>query len=143
MTIFRRTFGCFHFIQKKTSTTEKLSGAKGNTFPNSLPPSLYNALEILVCLLNAQYLSRDHLENDFSYRQSGGICETLPLNHLHTLLYYPGRGEAFLEQTIHVLSTANNAHVKWMTASSRKLSAETNKSAACSFQSEVRRCNPS
>ena len=97
-----------------------------------MPPSLCKALEILMCSQNAQYVSRQHQENDVNFGHLDGICQTLPSNHHHTLLFIPAcvDAEQILEQTIiQVLSTAQNAHVKLMTVSHPEnfLRAETNK----------------
>ena len=98
-----------------------------------MPPSLCNALEILMCSQNAQYVSRQHQDNEVNFGHLDGICETLPSNHHHTSLFIPdySKAENLLKQTtIQVLSTAQNAHVKVMTVSYLEnfLRAETNKS---------------
>ena len=95
-----------------------------------MPPSLCNALQILMCSHNAQYLSREHLQSEFSCGQLEEICQTMPSNHHHTLLYLPdcAEVETFLKQTsLQVLSTTNNSHVKLMTVISGKLSQSRNK----------------
>ena len=86
-----------------------------------------------MCSQNAQYVSRQHQENEVNFGHLDGICETLPSNHHHTLLFIPdySKAENLLKQTfIQVLSTAQNSHVKLMTVSYPKnfLRAETNKS---------------
>ena len=108
------------FHTNETTTIEKLSETTRNTFPDSMPPSLCNALQILMCSHNTQYLSREHLQNEFSGGQSEEICQTTASNHHHTLLYLLDcvGAETFLKQTIlQVLSKTNNAHVKLMTVS--------------------------
>ena len=70
--------------------------------------------------------------NDVNFGHLDGICQTLPSNHYHTLLFIPPYvdAEKMLKPTIiHVLSTAQNAHVKSMTVSypEKFLRAETNK----------------
>ena len=140
MTVFREVpsnFWLLLFHTDETTTIEKLSETTRNTFPDSMPPSLCNALQILMCSHNAQYLSREHLQNEFSCGQLEEICQTMPSNHHHTLLYLPDCAEAetFLKQTIlQVLSTTNNAHVKLMTVSYPEnfLRAETNNKSAAS-----------
>ena len=106
-----------------------------------MPHSLCNALQILVCSHYAQFLSRQHLQNEFSCGKLEEICQTMSSNHHHTLIYLLDCAEAetFLKQTIlQVLSTTNNAHVKLMTVSYSYpvnfLKAETNNlSAACAI----------
>ena len=141
-TFFREipsNFWLLLFHTDETTTIEKLSETTRKMFPDSMPPSLCNALKNLMCSHNAKNLSREHLQNEFSCGQLEEICQTVPSNHRHTLLYLPDCAEAetFLKQTIlQVLSTANNAHVKLMTVSYPEnfLRAETNnKSAADSI----------
>ena len=118
-TVFREVpsnFWLLLFHTDKTTTIDKLSETTRNTFADSMPPSMSNALQILMCSRNAQYISREHLQKEFSCGQLKEICQTMPSNHHHTLLYLPDC--AFLKQTIlQVLSTTNNAHVKLMTVS--------------------------
>ena len=141
-TVFREipsNFWLLLFHTDETTTIEKLSETTRNTFPDPMPPSLCKVLQILVYSHNAQNLSREHLQNEFSCGQLEENCQTLPSNHHHILLYLPdcAEGETFLKQTIlQILSTTNNAHVKMMTVSYPEnfLRAETNiKSAASSI----------
>ena len=133
-TVFRgfpSIFWLLPFQTDETNISGKLSETTRSTFPDSMPPSLCNALQILNCSHNAQYLSREHLQNELSCGQLEEIYKTMRSNHHHTLLYLPDCAEAeiFLKQTIlHVLSTTNNTHVKLMTVSypDNFLSAETN-----------------
>ena len=85
-----------------------------------------------MCSQNAQYVSRQHLENEVNFGHLEGINETLPSNHHQTLLFIQDytKAENLLKQSIiQVLSTAQNAHLKLMTVSYPKnfLRAETNK----------------
>ena len=126
------------FHTDETTIIEKISETTRNTFPDSMPPSLCSDLQILMCSHTAQNLGREHLQNEFSCGQLEEICQTMPSSHHHTLLYLPDCAEAetFLKQTIQVLPTTNNAHVKLMTVSYPEnfLRAETNnKSAANSI----------
>ena len=122
-TVFREipsNFWLLLFYTDENATVQNLFETTGQTFPDSMPPSLYNALEILMCSQNAQYVSRQHQENDVNFGHLDGICQTLPSNHHHTLLLIPASvdAEKILKQTImQVLSTAQNAHVKLMTVS--------------------------
>ena len=139
-TVFREVpsnFWLLLFHTDETTTIENLSETTRITFPDSMPPSLCNALQILMCSHNAQYSSREHLQNEFSCGQLEEICQTISSNHHHTLLYLPDCAEAetFVKQTIlQVLSTANNARVKLMTVSYPEnfLRAETNNKSAAS-----------
>ena len=120
------------FYTDENATVQNLFETTGQTFPDTMPPSLCNALEILLCSQNAQKVSRQHQGNDVNFGHLDGICQTLPSNHHHTLLFFPAcvDAEKFLKQTImQVLSTAQNAHVKLMTVSYPEsfLRAETNK----------------
>ena len=120
------------FYTDENTTVQNLFEITGQTFPDTMPLSLCNALEILMCSQNAQNVSRKHQENDINLGHLDGNCQTLPSNHLHTLLFIPAcvDAEKFLKQTImQVLSTAQNAHVKLMTVSYPEnfLRAETNK----------------
>ena len=140
-TVFREVpsnFWLFLFHTDETTTIEKLSETTRNTFPDSMPPSLCNVLQILMCSHNAQYLRQKHLQNEFSCGQLEESCQTMPSNHQHTLLYHLpdcAEAETFLKQTIlQVLPTTNNAHVKLMTVSYPEnfLRAETNNKSAAS-----------
>ena len=114
-----------------------------------MPPSLCNALKILMWSHNAQYVSRQHQENEVNFGHLDGLCETLPSNHHATLQFIPNcsKAENILKQTIiQVLSAAQNAHVKLMTVSSPEnfFSEQKQKShLPVPFQSEVNRCNNS
>ena len=108
------------FYTNEKTAAQNLFETTGKTFPDSMPPSLCNALEILMCSQNAQNVSRQHQENEVNFGHLDGICETLPSNHHHTLLFIPDyfKAENLLKQpNIQVLSTAENAHVKLMTVS--------------------------
>ena len=134
-TVFREipsNFWLLLFYTDENTTVQNLFETTGQTFPDTMPPSLCNALEILMCSQNAQYVSRQHEGNDVNLGHLDGICQTLPSNHHHTLLFIPAcvDAEKTLKQTImQVLSTAQNAHVKLMTVSYPEnfLRAETNK----------------
>ena len=134
-TLFREVpsnFWLLLFYTDKNTTVQNLFETTGQTFPDTMPPSLCNALEILMFSQNAQYVSRQHQENDVNFGHLDGICQTLPSNHHHILLFIPAcvNAEKILKQTIiQVLSTAQNAHVKLMTVSYPEnfLRAETNK----------------
>ena len=120
------------FYTDEITTVQNLFEITGQTFPETMPLSLCNALEILMCSQNAQYVSRQHQEKDVNLGHLDGICQTLPSNHHDTLLFTPVCVDAqkILKQTImQVLSTAQNAHVKFMTVSYPEnfLRAETNK----------------
>ena len=120
------------FYTDENTTVQNLFETTGQTFPDTMPPSLCNALEILMCSQNAQYVSRQHQENDVNFGHLDGIYQTLPSNHHHPLLFIPAcvGAEKILKQTImQVLSTARNAHVKLMTVSYPEnfLRADTNK----------------
>ena len=136
-TVFREVpvkFCLLLFHTDETNTIEKLSETTRNTFPDSMPPSLCNALQILVCSYNAQYLSQAHLQKEFSCGQLEGICQMMPSNHHHTLLYLSdcAAAETLLKQTIlQVLSTTNNAHVKLMSLISGKFSQSRNSQQIC------------
>ena len=123
-TVFKQVpsnFWLLLFHTDETTTMEKLSETTWNTFPDSMSPSLCNALQILVCSHNAHFLSREHLQNKFSCGQLEGICQKMPSNHHNTLLYVPDCAEVeiFVKQKtiLQALSTRNNAHVKLMTVS--------------------------
>ena len=133
------------FYTYENTTVQNFFKTTGQTFPDTMPPSLCNGLEILMCSQNAQYVSRQHQENDVTFGHLDGICQTLPSNHHRTLLFIPAcvNAEKILKQTIiQVLSTAQNAHVKLMTVSYPEnfLRAEANK--LNTFQSEAKICNP-
>ena len=124
-------FGCSHFIPMKIPQFRTFLKPRDKHF-RTMPPSLCNALEILMCSQNAQYVSRQHQEYDVNFGHLDGICQTLPSNHHHTLLFIPAcvDSEKILKQTIiKVLSTAQNAHVKIITVSYPEIffRAETNK----------------
>ena len=134
-TVFREVPSSFRPVQLYTdenTTVQNLFATTGQTIPDTMPPRLSNALEILMCSQNAQYVSRQHQENDVNFGLLDGICQTMPSNHHHTLLYIPScvNAEKLLKQTaIQVLSTGQNAHVKVMTVFHPEnfLRAETNK----------------
>ena len=133
------------FHTDETTTIEKLSDTTRFTFPDSMPPSLCNALQFLVCSHNAQYLTREHLQNEFSCGHLEEFCQAMPSNHHHTLLYLPDCAEAetFLKQTIlQVLSITNNAHVKFMKSDIPNTFSElkqTTNQPPVPFQSEAKR----
>ena len=135
-TVFREVplnFWLLLFYTDEKTAAQNLFETTAKTFPDSIPPSLCNALEIGMCSQNAQYVSRQHQENEVNFGHLDGICETLHLNHHHTLLFIPdySKAENLLKQTIiQVLSTAQNAPVKLMTVSYPEnfLRAEKNKS---------------
>ena len=54
-----------------------------------IPTSLSNLLEILVCSHDAQYIRRQHKENDCNHGELRSFCENFPLDHHHVLLYIP------------------------------------------------------
>ena len=121
------------FYTDEKTAAQNLFETTGKTLPDSMPPSFCNALEILMCSQNAQYVSRQHQENEVYFGHLDGICETLPSNHHHTLLFIPdySKAENLPKQTIiQVSSAAENAQVKLMTVSYPEnfLRAETNKS---------------
>ena len=120
------------FYTDENTTVQNILETTRQIFPETMPPSLCNALEIFMCSQNAQYISRQHQENVVIFGHLDGICQTLPSNHHHTLLFIPAcvDAEKILKQTIiQVLSTAQNAHVKLMTVSYPEnfLTAEINK----------------
>ena len=145
-TVFREVppnFWLLLFYTDENTTVQNLFETTGQTFPDTMPPSLCNALKILMCSQNAYFVSRQHQENDVNFGHLDGICQTLPSNHHHTLLFIPAcvDAEKVLNETIiHVLSTAQNAHVKLMTVSypENLLKAETDKlnTSAISFRGE-------
>ena len=134
-TVFREipsNFWLLLFYTDENTRVQNLFETTGQTFPDTMPPSLCKPLGILICSQNAQYVSRQHQENDVNFGHLDGICQTLPSNHHHTLLFIPAcvDAEKILKQTImQVLSTAQNAHVKLMTVSYPEnfLRSETNK----------------
>ena len=83
------------------TTVQNLSETTGQTFPDTMTPSLCNALEVLMFSRNAQYVNKQHEENDFNFGHLDGICQTLPSNHHHTLPFIPASGDAekILKQT--------------------------------------------
>ena len=122
-TVFREVpsnFWLLLFYTDEKTADQNLFETTGKTFLDSMPPSLCNALEILMCSQNAQPVSRQHQENEVNFGHLDGICETLPLNNHHSLLVVPdySKAENLLKQTIiQVLSTAQKAHLKLMTVS--------------------------
>ena len=85
-----------------------------------IPTSLSNLLEILVCSHDAQYIRRQHKENDCNHGELRSFCENFPLDHHHVLLYIPNSTniQNVLKQTVtQVLSTAQNAYAKIFTVS--------------------------
>ena len=85
-----------------------------------IPTSLSNLLEILVCSHDAQYIRRQHKENDCNHGELRSFCENFPLDHHHVLLYIPNSTniQDVLKQTVtQVLSTAQNAYAKIFTVS--------------------------
>ena len=122
-TVFREVLSNFWLLLLYTdenTTAQNLFETTGQTFPDTMPPSLCNALEILKCPQNVQYISRQHEKVDANFGHLDGFCQTLPSNHHHSLLFIPAcvNAEKFLKQTIiQVLSTTQNAHVKLMTVS--------------------------
>ena len=148
--VFREVLSNFWlllFYTDKIPTTEQFFETTENTFPDSMPPSLCSSLEILVCSQNAQFLRKERLENELSCRQLAEICETLPSNHHHTLLYHSDCTDdaTFLKQTnFRVLSTTNNAHVKFMPFSNAEyyLRAQTNNNSACGYKRSLNSVGP-
>ena len=88
-TVFREVPSSFRSVQFYTdenTTVPNLFATTGQTIPDTMPPSLSNTLEILMCSQNAQYVSKQHQENDVNFGHLDGICQTMPSNHHHTLL---------------------------------------------------------
>ena len=122
-TVFIEVFSNFWlllFYTGENTTVQNLFETTGQTFLDTVPRSLCNALDILMCLQNAQYVRRQHQENDVSFGYPDGICQTLPPNHDHTLLFFATCVNAtkLPRQTIiQILSTAQNSHVELMKGS--------------------------
>ena len=77
-----------------------------------MPTSLCNLLEILVCSHDAQYIGRQHKENECNHGELRSFCENFPLDNHHVLLYIPSSTniQDVLKQAVtQVLSTAQNA----------------------------------
>ena len=103
------------FYTDEKTLAQNLFETTGKTFPDSMSTSLCNALEILMCSQNAQYVRGQRQENEVNFGHLDGICKTLPSNHHHTLLFFLdySKAENLLTQTfVQVLSSAQNAHVK-------------------------------
>ena len=80
-TVFREIPSNFWLLLVYTdekTTVQNLFETTAQTFPDTRPPSLCNALEILMCSQNGQYVSRQHQENDVNFGHLVGICQTLP-----------------------------------------------------------------
>ena len=125
-------FWLFQFCTDENTTVQNLFETLGQTIPDTMLPSLCNALEILMCSRNTQYVSSQHHENNVNFGHLEKICQTLTsIHHHYTLLFIPAcvDAEKKLKQTIiQVLTTARNAHVKLMAVSHPEifLRAETN-----------------
>ena len=97
-----------------------------------MPPSLCKAPEISISWQYAQYVSRQHQENEVNFKHLDASCQTVPSNHHHTLLSISTRNNAEELSKLNVfqvLSTTQNSHVKLMTFLCPKnlLGVETNK----------------
>ena len=85
-----------------------------------MPTSLSNLLEILLCSHDAQYIGRQHKENECNQGELRSFCQNFPLDHHHVLLYIPNPTNIHdvLKQSVsQVLSTAQNAYAKIFTVS--------------------------
>ena len=96
-TVFRdvpSNFWLHLFYTDEKTASQNLSETTGKIFPGSMPPSLCIAVEILMCSQNDQNLSRQHQENGVNFGHLDEICETLPSNDHHNLLFLPEKSKA-------------------------------------------------
>ena len=116
-TVFREipsNFWLLLFYIDENTTVQNLFESTGQTFPDTIPPSLCNALEILMCSQNTQYVSRQHQENDVNLGTWTEFAKNCPqiIIKLCYIFQLVSTRKNLKQTTMQVLSTAQNAHVK-------------------------------
>ena len=77
------SYGCSYFYTDEHTTVQNLFGTMGQKFPDSMPPRLCSAHEILICSQKTQYVSRQQRKNYVNFGHPQGICQTLSLSSSH------------------------------------------------------------